>query len=75
MRRPSRVFLQAVVLVVGAVYLVAYLAQGLPTAELFAPLGAATSVVGLAVLAFDHFLWRVPRIGRKLSKRPDIRGT
>src|SRR5262249_39835583 len=23
----------------------------------------------------DHFLWRIPGVGRKLSKRPDIRGT
>jgi hypothetical protein len=73
--RPSRVFIQAIVLVVAGVYLVAFLARGLPTTELFAPIGAASSVVGLLVLAFDHFLWRLPRVGRKLSKRPDMRGT
>jgi hypothetical protein len=73
--RPSRVFIQAIVLVVAGVYLVAFLARGLPTTELFAPIGAASSVAGLLVLAFDHFLWRLPRVGRKLSKRPDMRGT
>lgn len=73
--RPSRVFVQAIVLVVAGVYLVAFLARGLPTTELFAPIGAASSAASLLVLAFDHFLWRLPRIGRKLSKRPDMRGT
>lgn len=73
--RPSRVFIQAIVLVVAGVYLIAFLARGLPTTELFAPIGAASSVAGLLVLAFDHFLWRLPRVGRKLSKRPDMRGT
>lgn len=73
--RPSRVFIQAIVLVVAGVYLVAFLARGLPTTELFAPIGAASSVASLLVLAFDHFLWRLPRVGRKLSKRPDLRGT
>lgn len=73
--RPSRVFIQAIVLVVAGVYLVAFLARGLPTTELFAPIGAASSVASLFVLAFDHFLWRLPRVGRKLSGRPDMRGT
>jgi SMODS-associating 2TM, beta-strand rich effector domain len=73
--RPSRVFIQAIVLVVAGVYLVAFLARGLPTTELFAPIGAASSVASLLVLAFDHFLWRLPRVGRKLSRRPDMRGT
>lgn len=73
--RPSRVFIQAIVLVVAGVYLLAFLIQGLPTAELFAPIGAASSAAGLLVLAFDHFLWRFPKIGRTLSKRPNLRGT
>ena len=73
--RPSRVFVQAIVLVVAGVYLVAFLARGLPTAELFAPIGAASSAASLLVLAFDHFLWRLPRVGRRLSRRPDMRGT
>jgi len=55
--------------------LLAFLIQGLPTTELFAPIGAASSVAGLLVLAFDHFLWRFPKIGRTLSKRPNLRGT
>jgi hypothetical protein len=69
--RPSRAFIQAVVLVVAAVYLIAFLVQGLPTDDLFAPLGAAGAAAGLFVLAFDHFLWRTPLI----SKRPNVRGT
>jgi hypothetical protein len=73
--RPSRNFIQALVLVVAGVYLVSYLIRGLPTTELFAPVGAAGSVVSFAVLAFDQFLWRIPKVGRRLSKRPDIRGT
>lgn len=73
--RPSRIFVQALVLVVAGVYLVSYLIRGLPTSELFAPIGAAGAAASLFVLAFDHFLWRIPRIGRKLSKRPDMRGT
>jgi hypothetical protein len=73
--RPSRLFIQALVLLVAAVYLVSYLIRGLPTSELFAPIGAAGAVSSLFVLAFDHILWRIPKIGRKLSKRPDIRGT
>jgi hypothetical protein len=27
------------------------------------------------VLAYDHFLWRLPKIGFLISKRPDLRGT
>jgi hypothetical protein len=73
--RPSRIFVQALVLVVAAVYLASYLIRGLPTSELFAPIGAAGAAASLFVLAFDHFLWRIPRVGRKFSKRPDIRGT
>ena len=73
--RPSRVFIQSLVLLVAGVYLVSYLIRGLPTSELFAPVGAAGALASLFVLWFDHQLWRVPRIGRSLSKRPDIRGT
>lgn len=73
--RPSRIFIQVLVLVVAGVYLVSYLIRGLPTSELFAPIGAAGAVASVFVLAFDHLLWRVPGIGRKFSKRPDIRGT
>lgn len=73
--RPSRTFIQALVLIVAGVYLAFYVVRGLPTSELFAPIGAAGSAASLAVLAFDHFLWRLPRVGRKLSKRPDFRGT
>jgi SMODS-associating 2TM, beta-strand rich effector domain len=73
--RPSRIFIQALVLVVGAVYLISYLIRGLPTGELFAPIGAAGAVASLCVLAFDHFLWRIPKLGFLISKRPDIRGT
>jgi len=73
--RPSRIFIQALVLVVAGVYLVSYLVRGLPTSELFAPIGAAGAAASLFVLAFDHFLWRFPRVGRRLSKRPDLRGT
>jgi len=73
--RPSRIFIQAIVSVVAGVYLIAFVARGLPTTELFAPIGAASSVASLLVLAFDHYLWRMPKIGRQLSKRPDIRGT
>jgi hypothetical protein len=73
--RPSRIFIQALVLIVAGVYLVSYLIRGLPTSELFAPIGAAGAAASLFVLAFDHFLWRIPRVGRKLSKRPDMRGT
>jgi hypothetical protein len=73
--RPSRTFIQVLVLVVAGVYLVSYLIRGLPTSELFAPIGAAGAVASVVVLAFDHWLWRMPGIGRKFSKRPDIRGT
>lgn len=73
--RPSRIFIQALVLVVAGVYLASYLIRGLPTSELFAPIGAAGAVASLAVLAFDHLLWRLPKVGRRLSKRPDLRGT
>lgn len=73
--RPSRLLIQSLVLLVAGVYLVSYLIRGLPTSELFAPIGAAGALASLLVLAFDHLLWRIPRIGRKLSKRPDIRGT
>jgi hypothetical protein len=73
--RPSRLFIQAIVLIVAVVYLVAFFVQGLPTEELFAPIGAASSVAGLCVLAFDHFLWRLPLVGRPISRRPDVRGT
>lgn len=73
--RPSRIFIQALVLVVAAVYLISYLIRGLPTSELFAPIGAAGAAAGLFVLAFDHWIWRIPNIGRGLSKRPDMRGT
>ena len=73
--RPSRVFIQAIVFAVAGVYLIAFLARGLPTTELFAPIGAASSVASLLVLAFDHFLWRLPKVGRRFSKRPDMRGT
>lgn len=73
--RPSRTLIQALVLIVAGVYLVSYLIRGLPTAELFAPIGAAGAVASLFVLAYDHFIWRLPRIGRRLSHRPDIRGT
>lgn len=73
--RPSRVFIQAIVLIVAGVYLASYLIRGLPTSELFAPIGAAGAVASLAVLAFDQFVWRAPGIGRKVSKRPDLRGT
>jgi hypothetical protein len=73
--RPSRIFIQGIVFVVAGVYLIAFLARGLPTTELFAPIGAASSVASLVVLAFDHFLWRIPKVGRKFSKRPDVRGT
>jgi hypothetical protein len=73
--RPSRVFIQALVLVVAGVYLVSYLVRGLPTSELFAPIGAAGAAASLFVLAYDHFIWRWPRIGRQISRRPHIRGT
>lgn len=73
--RPSRIFIQALVLVVAGVYLASYLIRGLPTSELFAPIGAAGAAASLFVLAFDHFLWRLPKVGRRFSKRPDMRGT
>ena len=73
--RPSRLFIQAIVLVVAGVYLVDFFVRGLPTTELFAPIGAAGSVAGLFVLLFDHLLWRLPRVGRLISRRPDLRGT
>jgi hypothetical protein len=73
--RPPRLLIQAIVLVVAAVYLGSYLLRGLPTAELFAPIGAAGSAASLFVLAFDHLLWRLPVVGRQVSRRPDIRGT
>src|SRR5688572_11434065 len=73
--RPSRILIQTIVLVVAGVYLAAFVVQGLPTEDLFAPLGAATSAAGLFVLLFDHLLWRVPKVGRRVSKRPDVRGT
>jgi hypothetical protein len=73
--RPSRALIQAIVLVVAGVYLAEFLIKGLPTSELLQPLGAATAVAGLFVLAFDHYLWRIPKLGRRISKRPDLRGT
>jgi hypothetical protein len=73
--KPSRTLLQVIVLLVAGTYIVAYAVQDLPTGELLKPLGAATSVVSLFVLALDHYLWRVPWIGRKITKRPDVRGT
>jgi hypothetical protein len=73
--RPSRLLLQAIVTLVAGTYVVAYAIQGLPTEDLLKPLGAATSVVGLFVLALDHLLWRLPWIGRKITKRPNVSGT
>lgn len=73
--RPSQKLIQAIVLVVAGVYLAAFFIQGLPTGDLLRPLGAATAAAGLFVLAFDHLLWRVPKVGRRISKRPDLRGT
>lgn len=73
--RPSRTAIQGIVLVVGGVYFVAYLLKGLPTGDLLQPLGAASAAAALAILAFDHFLWRFPSLGFVLSRRPDIRGT
>src|SRR5215213_7478472 len=73
--RPSRILIQAIVFVVAGVYLAAFLIQGLPTGDLLKPLGAATSVAGLFVIAFDMWLWRAPKVGRLVSKRPDVRGT
>lgn len=73
--RPSRTLIQAVVLIVAGVYLAAFLMQGLPTGDLLRPLGAAAAAAGMFVLAFDVFLWRTPKVGRRISKRPDIRGT
>lgn len=73
--RPSRLFTQCIVFVVAGVYLVSFLIQGLPTESLFAPIGAAGAAASLAVLLFDHYLWRAPKLGRWVSKRPDLRGT
>ena len=71
--RPPRVLIQAIVLVVAGVYLVSYWRKGLPTTDLFAPIGAAGSAASLFVLGFDHR--RLPVVGRRLSGRPDVRGT
>jgi len=73
--RPSRVLIQGITLVVAGVYFVAYLLQGLPTGDLLQPLGAAAAAAALFVLAFDHVIWRLPKIGWWISKRPDVRGT
>lgn len=73
--RPSRTLIQALVLVVAGTYLAVYAVNGWPTGDLLEPLGAATSAAGLFVLAFDHFLWRLPKVGFLISKRPDLRGT
>lgn len=73
--RPSRILTQVIVLVVAGVYLLAFLAQGLPTGDLLQPLGAAGAAASLFVLAFDHVLWRMPWLGRRISKRPNARGT
>lgn len=73
--RPSKLLIQTLVLIVAGVYLASYLIRGLPTSELFAPIGAAGSVTSVFVLAFDHYFWRLPAIGRRLSKRPNLRGT
>jgi len=73
--RPSRPLIQAIVFIVGGVYFIVYLAKGLPTGDLLQPLGAAGAAAALFVLAFDHWLWRVPKVGFLVSRRPDIRGT
>lgn len=73
--RPSRILIQALVFVVAGTYLAVYAINGWPTGDLLEPLGAATSAAGLFILAFDHFLWRLPKVGFHLSKRPDLRGT
>jgi hypothetical protein len=73
--RPPRALVQAIVFVVAATYVVSYAVQGLPTTDLLKPLGAATSAAGLLVIGLDHFLWRLPSIGRQVTKRPDLRGT
>lgn len=73
--RPSRLLIQALVLVVAGVYLVSYLVRGLPTSGLYAPLGAASSVASVFILLYDQYLWRAPFLGRLISGRPDIRGT
>ena len=73
--RPSRTFIQALTLIVAAVYFIAFLLQGLPTGDPLQPLGAAGAAGALFVLAFDHWIWRMPWIGWRISKRPDIRGT
>jgi hypothetical protein len=72
--RPPRLLVQTIAFIVGAVYVLVYLYQGLPTGGLLQPLGAATALASLLFLLFDHLLWRLPGIDR-LSKRPDIRGT
>jgi hypothetical protein len=73
--RPSRTLIQTIVLLVAGTYVAAYALQGLPTDDLLKPLGAATSIVGLFVLALDKYLWRTPRIGRLVTKRPNVIGT
>lgn len=73
--RPSRQLVQAIAFVVAGVYLAAFLLQGLPVDDLLRPLGAASAAAGLFVLTFDNIFWRVPKLGRRISKRPDLRGT
>ena len=52
--RPNRTLIQVGVLVVASVYIASYAIQGLPTSDLFAPIGAAVSAVSLVVLLFDQ---------------------
>jgi hypothetical protein len=71
---PSRILVQALVLVVGVVYLVFFALANKPLGDVLHPLGAAASAATLFVLAFEHFIWRAPGFGR-LTRRPNIRGT
>lgn len=73
--RPSRLLIQSIVFLVAATYFVTYLAQGLPTDDLLKPVGAASSIVGLFLLALDNYLWRARWVGRKVTKRPNLVGT
>jgi hypothetical protein len=74
--RPTRAVIQSVVGITAAVYLVSFILEGAPTGgDWFAPFGAAVAAASLVLLAFDHFLWRMPLVRQHIARRPYLRGT
>ena len=67
--------IKAAAALVTVVYLAFFIRDGLPVREALAPYGAAVSVVTLAWLAFDRWLWRLPLLRQHVAHRPLLDGT